>query len=137
AWTAAGTGSHSFKAVATDDDGATATSATVTITVTGGGGGDDCCPPASPTAADTQGDRVTHEGRNYEAKWWTQGDGPAQSGEWGPWKDLGACEDGPPPADDDVPPSVPTGLTSPSQTASSISLAWDASVDNASGSGVA
>ncbi|MEZ0472355.1 glycosyl hydrolase family 18 protein [Luteimonas salinilitoris] len=41
------------------------------------------------------------------------------------------------PVDDDTPPSVPTGLRSPSQTASSITLAWDASTDNAGGSGVA
>ncbi len=136
AWTAAGAGSHVFKAVATDDDGATTTSATVSITVTGNGGGDDCYAAWSSTTAYTQGNRVTRNGRNYEAKWWTQGEDPAQSGQWGPWKDLGACEDEPPP-DDDVPPSVPTGLNSPSQTASSISLSWDASVDNASGSGVA
>ncbi|UXY16379.1 glycosyl hydrolase family 18 protein [Chitiniphilus purpureus] len=35
--------------------------------------------------------KVTYNGRNYEAKWWTQGDNPAQSGAWGVWKDLGAC----------------------------------------------
>ncbi|WP_407352459.1 glycosyl hydrolase family 18 protein [Luteimonas sp. R10] len=40
-------------------------------------------------------------------------------------------------ADDDTPPGVPTGLHSPRQTASSITLAWNASADNPGGSGVA
>ncbi len=38
---------------------------------------------------------------------------------------------------DVTPPSVPTGLNSPSQTSTSIALAWNASTDNAGGSGVA
>lgn len=38
---------------------------------------------------------------------------------------------------DITPPSVPQGLASPSQTASTVSLTWNASTDNAGGSGVA
>lgn len=38
---------------------------------------------------------------------------------------------------DSTPPSVPTGLASPGQTSTSISLSWAASTDNAGGSGVA
>ena len=38
---------------------------------------------------------------------------------------------------DTTPPSVPQGLTSPSQTASTVSLSWNASTDNSGGSGVA
>ena len=38
---------------------------------------------------------------------------------------------------DTTAPSVPTGLTSPSKTASSISLSWNAATDNSGGSGVA
>ncbi|GLS03628.1 hypothetical protein GCM10007860_07730 [Chitiniphilus shinanonensis] len=37
------------------------------------------------------GARVTYNGVNYEAKWWTQGENPAQSGAWGVWKTLGNC----------------------------------------------
>ncbi|WP_187359909.1 S8 family serine peptidase [Chitinolyticbacter meiyuanensis] len=37
------------------------------------------------------GDRVTYNGVNYEAKWWTRGENPAQSGQWGVWKVLGNC----------------------------------------------
>lgn len=76
-WNNATAGSHTFKAVATDNGGASTTSTTVSITVTG-------TPPTDTT-----------------------------------------------------PPSVPTGLNSPSQTSSSISLAWNASTDNAGGSGIA
>jgi chitinase len=38
---------------------------------------------------------------------------------------------------DTTPPSVPQGLASPSQTASTVSLTWSASADNSGGSGVA
>lgn len=41
------------------------------------------------------------------------------------------------PGSDTTAPSVPGGLASPSQTASSIALAWNASTDNSGGSGVA
>ena len=38
---------------------------------------------------------------------------------------------------DAIAPSVPTGLNAPAKTASSVSLAWNASTDNSGGSGVA
>ena len=76
-WNGATAGTHGFRAVATDNQGATATSATATVTVNG-------TPPTDTTA-----------------------------------------------------PSVPSGLTSPSQTSSSISIQWNAATDNVGGSGVA
>ncbi|WP_275412358.1 MULTISPECIES: glycosyl hydrolase family 18 protein [Deefgea] len=39
------------------------------------------------------GQRIAYNGRNYEAKWWTQGNVPSATDQWGPWKDLGACGD--------------------------------------------
>ncbi|WP_061960763.1 glycosyl hydrolase family 18 protein [Demequina flava] len=36
------------------------------------------------------GDEVSHNGHNYRAKWWTNGDTPGAA-QWGPWEDLGAC----------------------------------------------
>ncbi|AWV06511.1 glycosyl hydrolase family 18 protein [Marilutibacter maris] len=45
--------------------------------------------------------------------------------------------DNTPPPVDDTAPSVPSGLASSSQTASSITLGWNASTDNPGGSGVA
>ncbi|WP_158380788.1 carbohydrate-binding protein [Chitinilyticum litopenaei] len=68
--------------------------ATTTPTVT---------PTATPTAASScypgwtakaypGGSRVTHNGRDYEARWWAEGsERPDQSGQWGAWKDIGAC----------------------------------------------
>ncbi|MFG3379780.1 glycosyl hydrolase family 18 protein [Streptomyces sp. NPDC047999] len=35
--------------------------------------------------------QVSHNGRTWKAKWWTQGEEPGTTGEWGVWQDLGAC----------------------------------------------
>ncbi|UZJ43725.1 glycosyl hydrolase family 18 protein [Marinimicrobium sp. C6131] len=40
----------------------------------------------------TQDDRVEYNVVEYRARWWTQGDNPEQSGDWGVWENLGACE---------------------------------------------
>ncbi|MBW4720022.1 chitinase C-terminal domain-containing protein [Saccharothrix obliqua] len=37
------------------------------------------------------GNQVSHKGNKWQAKWWTQGDEPGTTGEWGVWKDLGPC----------------------------------------------
>ncbi|MGW7330612.1 glycosyl hydrolase family 18 protein [Streptomyces sp. NPDC054840] len=39
----------------------------------------------------TAGNEVSHSGRKYKAQWWTQNETPGTTGEWGVWKDLGAC----------------------------------------------
>lgn len=75
-WSNASAGSHTFKAVATDNNNAVTSSATVSVTVT--------------TASN-----------------------------------------------DTTPPSVPGGLASPSRTATTVNLAWNAATDNSGGSGVA
>ena len=38
------------------------------------------------------GNKVTYNSHNYENKWWTKGDQPDKSGQWGVWKDLGFCK---------------------------------------------
>jgi len=51
-----------------------------------------CTIPAwNRTAIYTGGNQVSHNGRNWRAKWWTQGEEPGTTGEWGVWADLGAC----------------------------------------------
>lgn len=45
----------------------------------------------SSSAVYTQGMQVSYSGSKYEAKWWTQGDNPSASGEWGVWKLIGSC----------------------------------------------
>jgi hypothetical protein len=54
--------------------------------------------PGECTAADwsagtvyTGGDQVSHDGHTWQAKWWTRGEEPGTTGQWGVWKDLGAC----------------------------------------------
>ncbi|KAF0812200.1 hypothetical protein IGB42_03189 [Andreprevotia sp. IGB-42] len=37
------------------------------------------------------GQRVTVNGTVYIAKWWTQGDNPADAGQWGPWQIASDC----------------------------------------------
>ncbi|MFJ5833790.1 glycosyl hydrolase family 18 protein [Streptomyces sp. NPDC093089] len=37
------------------------------------------------------GNEVSHNGRKWKAKWWTQNETPGTTGEWGVWQDLGAC----------------------------------------------
>ncbi|WP_348945862.1 carbohydrate-binding protein [Chitinibacter sp. FCG-7] len=56
------------------------------------------------------GQRVSYNGTVFEAKWWTQGDNPAQSGEWGVWKRIGDVQITPTP--------VPTATSGPTQTPS-------------------
>ncbi|MBT2407271.1 MULTISPECIES: chitinase C-terminal domain-containing protein [unclassified Streptomyces] len=39
----------------------------------------------------TAGQVVSHKGHNWKAQWWTQNEEPGTTGEWGVWKDQGAC----------------------------------------------
>nr|BFF19182.1 hypothetical protein GCM10025730_27030 [Promicromonospora thailandica] len=44
----------------------------------------DCSAPAwSSTAVYVGGNLVTHAGASWRAKWWTQGETPGTTGEWG------------------------------------------------------
>ncbi|KAF0812901.1 Chitinase A1 [Andreprevotia sp. IGB-42] len=91
-------------------------------------------PTASPTAAPTAtpvpgtscyqawnsstayngGAQVTYNGRNYSAKWWTQGNIPSSStGDGQPWTDLGACGGSTPTA---TPVPGPTATPKPTAT---------------------
>ncbi|WP_436936254.1 carbohydrate-binding protein [Halovenus marina] len=63
----------------------------------GGDGGDDGDGNCSETdawdsgATYTGGDRAVYNGAVWEASWWTQGDEPGSSGQWGPWEKIGDC----------------------------------------------
>ncbi|MER6676170.1 chitinase C-terminal domain-containing protein [Streptomyces sp. NPDC000983] len=37
------------------------------------------------------GTQVSHKGHTWKSKWWTKGEEPGTTGEWGVWQDLGAC----------------------------------------------
>lgn len=38
------------------------------------------------------GDKTSQLGMEYSANWWTQGESPADSGQWGVWKIVGDCQ---------------------------------------------
>ncbi|WP_228028193.1 carbohydrate-binding protein [Chitinibacter fontanus] len=52
--------------------------------------------------------RVSYNGAIYEARWWTQGNNPAESGEWGPWKLISGSQPTP------TPSATPMGNQAPS-----------------------
>ncbi|GAB6989768.1 glycosyl hydrolase family 18 protein [Paenibacillus pini] len=74
------------------------------------------------------GNRVSLNGKVYEAKWWTLNENPAQSGSWGAWKYISDCGGTTP--GDTTAPTAPANLTSTAKTANTVSLSWSASTDN-------
>ncbi|BAJ33176.1 MULTISPECIES: hypothetical protein [Kitasatospora] len=63
-------------------------SATYTLTVTA-----PACPAAPWVGAQvyTGGATVSWKGHQWSAKWWTLGEEPGTTGQWGVWQDLGSC----------------------------------------------
>ncbi|MCT7352405.1 glycosyl hydrolase family 18 protein [Streptomyces sp. 15-116A] len=67
------------------------------------GGGTPTDPPTTPPPGDCTapawnasteyggGSTVSHKGRTWKAQWWTKGEEPGTTGEWGVWRDQGAC----------------------------------------------
>ncbi|MEV8566905.1 chitinase [Streptomyces sp. NPDC051322] len=70
--------------------GSTSHAATYTLTVTGGA---TACTAAqwNKSAVYVGGNTVSYGGHTWKAKWWTTGETPGTTGEWGVWQDLGAC----------------------------------------------
>jgi hexosaminidase len=59
---------------------------------TGTGNPGTCSLPAwSATSVYNGGTSVSHNGHKWYAKWWTQGEEPGTTGQWGVWRDDGAC----------------------------------------------
>lgn len=78
--------------------------------------------PASPAAAApacagawagsavyTGGMSASYGGHNWQAKWWTQGETPGTTGQWGVWSDQGVCGGGQTPDPDPGTPN-PSGF---------------------------
>ncbi|MEZ8036617.1 glycosyl hydrolase family 18 protein [Vibrio crassostreae] len=63
-----------------------ATSVNVLKKTTGGG---TCTNAWDSGAVYTGGDQVTQGGKVWEAKWWTTGEDPTTTGQWGVWKEIG------------------------------------------------
>jgi chitodextrinase len=82
-------GRYTIRLTVTDDQGQSSTLAKEVVV-----GGDDNCqglPAWDASKVYNTGDRVAKNGVVYEAQWWVQGEDPAQSGPWGPWKSVGSC----------------------------------------------
>ncbi|MFD7437125.1 chitinase C-terminal domain-containing protein [Streptomyces sp. NPDC059861] len=70
--------------------GAPTPTPTPTASPTGGTG--QCTAPAWNAVTEYGGGgTVAHRGHSWKAKWWTKGEEPGTTGEWGVWQDLGAC----------------------------------------------
>ncbi|MDQ1011971.1 hypothetical protein QFZ82_006456 [Streptomyces sp. V4I23] len=68
--------------------GGTSPSPTPTPTPTPGA----CTAPAwSASTEYGGGTTVSHRSHTWKSKWWTKGEEPGTTGEWGVWQDLGAC----------------------------------------------
>ncbi|WP_410497491.1 carbohydrate-binding protein [Chitinibacter sp. S2-10] len=100
---------HTGYAVATDNLGAQTTSSTITFTIASDVPPPNCVDAAWNSAtAYTGGQKVSYNGRTYQAQWWTQGEQPdLNTGSGKPWKDLGACY---------APPPTPTPTPTPTAT---------------------
>ncbi|MCK8522950.1 glycosyl hydrolase family 18 protein [Aquimarina sp. D1M17] len=89
-WNNATAGTHTVRVVATDNRNGTGVD-NVSVSVTGG---NSCSVPAYVDGqVYTGGDRVSYQGNEYEAKWWTQNNDPVTNKE-NVWKLIGPCGDG-------------------------------------------
>ena len=71
--------------------GATPPQTTPTTTPTTPGGGSCTAAEWDRTKVYVKDNVVSHNSHKWTAKWWTQGEEPGTTGEWGVWQDNGAC----------------------------------------------
>ncbi len=83
------------------------------------GGGGNCAAPWVSTQVYVGGNQVSYNGRNWRARWWTQGQAPGTNEVW---TDLGSCTGGPPPTT--PPPTSPPPTTPPPGTPGSALLGY-------------
>lgn len=91
--TSGGTTSGGTTTGGTTTGGTTTGGTTTGGTTTGGTTGGTSCTTGSWSSSQiyTGGNTVSWKSHNWKAKWWTQGEEPGTTGEWGVWQDLGAC----------------------------------------------
>ncbi|MDG4863708.1 glycosyl hydrolase family 18 protein [Streptomyces sp. T-3] len=56
-----------------------------------GGTGTCTAAPWSASSEYSGGAVVSHKSHTWKAQWWTKGEEPGTTGEWGVWRDQGAC----------------------------------------------
>jgi len=71
------------------------------------------CPAWSASQVYTAGMCAIYQSKQFEAKWWTQGNAPSQADTWGPWKYIGEATD--PPTGPGDPPTQPGGVPTKAQ----------------------
>ncbi|MFE5332384.1 M28 family peptidase [Embleya sp. NPDC056575] len=87
---AAGTAAGTYPITITGT-GSVVHSTTYTLTVGDGGPGNCSAPAWDAGTVYVGGNVVSYQGHTYRAKWWTQGETPGTTGQWGVWLDLGPC----------------------------------------------
>lgn len=76
----------------TVSDGKESSVASATVTVSKVATNPDLCLNLWDSAAVyNTGDIVSWAGKEWTAQWWTKGQDPSQSGQWGAWKEMGAA----------------------------------------------
>ncbi|WP_030714881.1 glycoside hydrolase family 19 protein [Streptomyces sp. NRRL F-2580] len=65
-----------------------------------------CAGAWTSSAVYTNGMSASYAGHNWQAKWWTQGETPGTTGQWGVWSDQGSCGGG----GQDPDPGNPSGF---------------------------
>ncbi|MFF5768784.1 chitinase [Streptomyces tanashiensis] len=88
--TTAATVSGTYQLVVNGASPSAGHAAVLSLTVTGGATQCTAAPWVSSSVY-TGGQQVSHKGHTWKAKWWTTGEEPGTTGEWGVWQDLGAC----------------------------------------------
>ncbi|MCY9804544.1 glycosyl hydrolase family 18 protein [Vibrio scophthalmi] len=75
--------------------------------------GSSCANAWDAATTYVEGDQVSHDGATWEAGWWTRGDEPGTTGEWGVWKKVSdsSCGGETPDPETDLEMTV-TGLAS-------------------------
>jgi hypothetical protein len=88
--TTAAAANGTYTLTVTGTEGSAVHTATYTLTVTGG---TTTCTAAqwNSSAVYVGGNTVSWKGHTWKAKWWTTGEEPGTTGEWGVWQDLGPC----------------------------------------------
>ncbi|MBB3111197.1 chitin-binding protein [Paenibacillus phyllosphaerae] len=71
---------YSYTIVATNSSGSSAASSALSVTTTGGT--TTAYPAWSSSTVYVGGNKVTYNGKNYEARWWTQGETPGVAEVW-------------------------------------------------------
>ncbi|MFE2014292.1 glycosyl hydrolase family 18 protein [Streptomyces sp. NPDC059491] len=82
--------SGTYQIVVNGTSPSAAHAAALTLTVTGGVSQCTAAPWVTSSVY-TGGQQVSHKGHTWKAKWWTTGEEPGTTGQWGVWQDLGAC----------------------------------------------